>query len=176
MFLAAIAPVARASGETRSQRGERKRENGLPEVLISSGRSPARRGGREKFAESRTALSASPLSVGGPAPPVTTPAVVIYAPVPPRSAVVYNYAIFSRGKPYFFVPGDAPGSKSARHRGAVGAAPLEREEDGVGTVRRREDEVGGERERESERTTACTRAKGVCQGDDPLGVPRNPTS
>lgn len=57
--------------------------------------------------------------------------VVIYVLLLP--ALVYNYAIFSRGESYFFVSGDAPGSKSARRRGA----PLEHEEDGVGTVQQK---------------------------------------
>lgn len=41
--------------------------------------------------------------------------VVIYVLLLP--ALVYNYAIFSRGESYFFVSGDAPGSKSARVAG-----------------------------------------------------------
>lgn len=44
-------------------------------------------------------------------------AVLIYTLLFP--ALVYNYAIFSQASPYFFVPGDAPGSKSARHEGVV---------------------------------------------------------
>lgn len=44
-------------------------------------------------------------------------AVLIYTLLFP--ALVYNYAIFSQTSPYFFVPGDAPRSKSARHEGVV---------------------------------------------------------
>lgn len=40
-------------------------------------------------------------------------------------ALVYNYAIFSQTSPYFFVPGDAPRSKSARHEGVVKSTRLE---------------------------------------------------
>lgn len=47
-------------------------------------------------------------------------AVLIYTLLFP--ALVYNYAIFSRTSPYFFVPGDAPRSKSARHEGVVKSA------------------------------------------------------
>lgn len=47
-------------------------------------------------------------------------AVLIYTLLFP--ALVYNYAIFSQTSPYFFVPGDAPRSKSARHEGVVKSA------------------------------------------------------
>ena len=65
-------------------------------------------------------------------------------------ALVYNYAIFSQTRPYFFVPGDAPRSKSARHGGVVKSTRLV------------EPEKGGAARNES---------IVPCQGDDPLGVP-----
>lgn len=49
-------------------------------------------------------------------------AVLIYTLLFP--ALVYNYAIFSQTSPYFFVPGDAPRSKSARHEGVVKSTRL----------------------------------------------------
>ena len=64
-------------------------------------------------------------------------------------ALVYNYAIFSPTSPYFFVPGDAPRSKSARHEGVVKSTRLAELEKGGG---------GQNRKRRA-------------RGDDPLGVP-----
>lgn len=70
-------------------------------------------------------------------------AVLIYTLLFP--ALVYNYAIFSQTSPYFFVPGDAPRSKSARHEGVVKSTRLVESRGGQNQKYRR--------------------------GDDPLGVP-----